>query len=124
MASYSNSSRSTATSLVIINNANRIEFDTVYVVSMILSAISYLHRIGIMHRDLKPENILIELNSTNEHVATLKIVDFGLSLVVEPGAKITDACGTPAYVAPEVLNKQGYGLQVDMWSLGVITFLL
>ena len=77
-----------------------------------------------MHRDLKPENILAELDNEGEHIITVKLADFGLALVIEPGNTIFDACGTPAYVAPEVLKKQGYTDQIDMWGLGVITFLL
>ncbi len=77
-----------------------------------------------MHRDIKPENILIELDNEEEHIVTVKLVDFGLALVLEPGHTVNDACGTPAYVAPEVLKKHGYTHQVDLWSLGVISFLL
>ena len=91
---------------------------------LLLQALEYLHRRGIVHRDLKPENILLELDNTQEHIVTLKLIDFGLSIVLEPNTLAFEPCGTPAYVAPEVLKKQGYNQQADMWSLGVLAFFL
>jgi serine/threonine protein kinase len=61
-----------------------------------------------VHRDLKPENILIEKDLRTEEVTQIKVTDFGLSKIVVPDEVMTDSCGTPAYVAPEVLLKQGY----------------
>ena len=72
-----------------------------------------------MHRDLKPENILC-----GEELEDLKIADFGLSKMVLPKEKMDSACGTLSYVAPEVLTMQGYGREADLWSVGVIMFLL
>jgi carbon catabolite-derepressing protein kinase len=63
---------------------------------------------GIVHRDLKPENILVEETPVNHQVAKVKITDFGLSKIMLPGELMYDSCGTPAYVAPEVLSKKGY----------------
>jgi serine/threonine protein kinase len=63
---------------------------------------------GIVHRDLKPENILIECDETTNEVQHIKITDFGLSKIITPGEQMLDSCGTPAYVAPEVLTKKGY----------------
>ena len=80
---------------------------------------AYLHDLGIVHRDLKPENILC-----GENLEDLKIADFGLSKMVLPTEKMDAACGTLSYVAPEVLTKQGYGKEADLWSIGVILFLL
>ena len=100
------------------------ESEVVYIIYFMLSAIQYLHGLGVMHRDLKPENVLVELNEEKTNVVIVKLADFGLSTIVEPGACIYDACGTPAYVAPEVLRRKGYSLEVDLWSLGVIAFLL
>jgi serine/threonine protein kinase len=54
----------------------------------------------------------------------VKLVDFGLSIVLPPGSTVTHACGTPLYMAPEIFEKTGYNEQVDMWSLGVLTFML
>ena len=78
----------------------------------------------MVHRDLKPENILIEKNPMNEEVVRLKVTDFGLSKIAVPGQIMFESCGTPAYVAPEVLHKKGYMKEVDMWSAGVIMYTL
>jgi len=77
---------------------------------------------GIVHRDLKPENILVQLNDTDNTVKKTKITDFGLSKIITPGDVMEESCGTPAYVAPEVLIKNGYSDEVDIWSMGVILY--
>eukprot|EP00727_Mastigamoeba_balamuthi_P012725 m51a1_g8075 FHA domain-containing protein (528) ;mRNA; r:186748-188806 len=81
-------------------------------------AIKYLHAQGISHRDLKPENILLAAKDSN----TIKISDFGLSRVIDEGKFMQTMCGTPQYVAPEVLSGIGYSPAVDLWSAGVIIF--
>lgn len=85
------------------------------------TAIFYLQSFGVAHRDLKPENILMS-DDTNE--AKCKIVDFGLSRFIGPNQTSTDPFGTLSYVAPEVLQGKPHNNQVDVWSLGVITYLL
>ena len=87
----------------------------------IATALYYLHSYGVAHRDLKPENILM---ATNDDDADLKIVDFGLSKIIGPNETSLDPFGTLSYVAPEVLLQKPYGKEVDLWSLGVITYLL
>ena len=87
----------------------------------IATAIYYLHAFGVAHRDLKPENILMASDSDD---AELKIVDFGLSKIIGPNESSLDPFGTLSYVAPEVLLSKPYGKEVDLWSLGVITYLL
>lgn len=89
----------------------------------IVEAIQYLQTSGVAHRDLKPENILIEKDPQDE-VTQIKITDFGLSKIVGPNEIMMESCGTPAYVAPEVLLKKGYKKQVDIWSAGVIYYTL
>jgi serine/threonine protein kinase len=85
------------------------------------TAIFYLHSFGIAHRDLKPENILMTEEGDNTEV---KIVDFGLSKIVGPNETSKDPFGTLSYVAPEVLLQKPYGKEVDIFSLGVIFFMM
>ncbi|KAM1088509.1 CBL-interacting serine/threonine-protein kinase 5-like [Malus sylvestris] len=88
----------------------------------LISAVDFCHSRGVSHRDLKPENLLIDENED------LKISDFGLSSLPEQlrnDGLLHTQCGTPAYVAPEVLRKKGYdGSKADLWSCGVVLFVL
>ncbi|CAD8135986.1 unnamed protein product [Paramecium pentaurelia] len=86
----------------------------------ILSAVMYCHEQKIVHRDLKPENILFVNDSST---STLKIIDFGTSRKYDPSKKMTKKLGTPYYIAPEVL-KQDYNEKCDIWSCGVILYIL
>ena len=85
------------------------------------AAVYYIHSYGIAHRDLKPENVLMTSNDEN---ADLRILDFGLSKIIGPDEKCSEPYGTLSYVAPEVLLDYPYGKEVDLWSLGVITYLM
>ncbi|NXS73833.1 CHK2 kinase, partial [Pandion haliaetus] len=81
-----------------------------------------LHDNGIIHRDLKPENVLL---SSSEETCLIKITDFGQSKILGETSLMKTLCGTPTYLAPEVLNSlgtAGYSRAVDCWSLGVILF--
>ncbi|OAY24962.1 CBL-interacting serine/threonine-protein kinase 12 [Manihot esculenta] len=88
----------------------------------LISAVSFCHARGVFHRDLKPENLLLDENGD------LKVSDFGLSAVsdqIRQDGLFHTFCGTPAYVAPEVLARKGYdAAKVDIWSCGVILFVL
>ncbi|KAI4332543.1 hypothetical protein L6164_017444 [Bauhinia variegata] len=88
----------------------------------LISAVGFCHARGVYHRDLKPENLLLDENGN------LKVSDFGLSAVsdqIRQDGLFHTFCGTPAYVAPEVLGRKGYdGVKVDLWSCGVILFVL
>jgi len=105
----------------IVELGNYTEKDAAILVTKMVSAISYLHDNGIVHRDLKPENLLLK---DDENISEVKIADFGLSKIVSPKIMMQTACGTPGYVAPEVLQATGYDKEVDMWSIGVITYIL
>ncbi|KAJ7945277.1 protein kinase family protein [Quillaja saponaria] len=83
------------------------------------AGLKVLHSHHIIHRDLKPENILL---SSSEGDAVLKIADFGLSRTVHPGDYAETVCGSPPYMAPEVLQFQRYDEKADMWSVGAILF--
>ncbi|KAG0347894.1 hypothetical protein BG004_006613 [Podila humilis] len=98
------------------------EGDAARLVHQILLGVAYLHEREIVHRDLKPENLLF--SDKGEH-ARLMITDFGLSKVLTDQHNVLmTACGTPGYVAPEVLEQIGHGKPVDMWSVGVIAYTL
>ncbi|KAG9264627.1 serine/threonine-protein kinase DCLK1 isoform X1 [Astyanax mexicanus] len=84
------------------------------------SAIKYLHSLNIVHRDIKPENLLVYEHQDGSK--SLKLGDFGLATVVD--GPLYTVCGTPTYVAPEIITESGYGLKVDIWAAGVITYIL
>ncbi|XP_048052636.1 serine/threonine-protein kinase DCLK2 isoform X7 [Megalobrama amblycephala] len=96
------------------------ERDASVMVFDLAAALKYLHRMCIVHRDIKPENLLVceYPNGTK----SLKLGDFGLATVVE--GPLYTVCGTPTYVAPEIIAESGYGLKVDIWAAGVITYIL
>ncbi|KAJ3669945.1 hypothetical protein LUZ60_010269 [Juncus effusus] len=87
---------------------------------VIVGVVELCHSMGVMHRDLKPENFLF-VDQSEE--APLKTIDFGLSIFFQPGQSFIDVVGSPYYVAPEVLRKK-YGPEADVWSAGVIIYIL
>ena len=89
----------------------------------IVDAVRYCHSLGIVHRDLKPENLLY---ANGEDNALIKVSDFGLAkfLIPKTQEKLFTACGTPSYVAPEIISSLGYDNKVDCWSLGVILYVM
>lgn len=91
------------------------------IIHSLATAVYYLHKYGIVHRDLKPENIMMTDKTANSDV---KIVDFGLAKILGPSQTCTEVYGTLAYIAPEVLQNKPYGMAVDIWSLGIITYFL
>jgi len=105
----------------IVEKGSYTESEASQLVRKIVSAVDYLHNLNIVHRDLKPENLLLKRADNDLEIA---IADFGLSKIVGQQMMMQTACGTPSYVAPEVLNASGYGKEVDMWSIGVITYIL
>ncbi|XP_058047358.1 calcium/calmodulin-dependent protein kinase type 1D isoform X1 [Ahaetulla prasina] len=97
------------------------EKDASTLIRQVLDAVYYLHRMGIVHRDLKPENLLYY---SQDEDSKIMISDFGLSKMEGKGAVMSTACGTPGYVAPEVLAQKPYSKAVDCWSIGVIAYIL
>ncbi|XP_027925898.1 CDPK-related kinase 1-like isoform X2 [Vigna unguiculata] len=95
------------------------EEDARTVMIQILSVVAFCHLQGVVHRDLKPENFLY----ISEENSTLKVIDFGLSDYVKPDERLNDIVGSAYYVAPEVLHRS-YGTEADMWSIGVIAYIL
>ena len=86
----------------------------------ITHGVKHLHSFGIIHRDLKPENILFKNNETHEPV----IVDLGLATLESEHEFLFPRCGTPGYVAPEILKKKSYGKKVDVFSAGIILYVI
>lgn len=95
-------------------NENSVRF----FIAQIALAFGYLHEQKIMHRDLKPENVLLD----EEGNACL--ADFGLARFVNSSDndQSNSFCGTPEYIAPEIIERKGYGMAVDWWTLGVLTY--
>ena len=100
------------------NNDHFNENKTRFYIAEIVLAIDHLHKNNILYRDLKPENILLD------ELGHIKLTDFGLSKIMNniEKDKTYTICGTPIYVAPEVLTGQGYNKLVDWWSLGVLLY--
>jgi serine/threonine protein kinase len=96
------------------------EMDARGLVRILLDALAYLHNRNIAHRDLKPENLLLK-SPYNDF--DIKLADFGFAKKVS-GKSLDTQCGTPGYVAPEILKGNKYGTAVDMWSCGVIVYIL
>lgn len=85
------------------------------------TAVFYIHSYGIIHRDLKPENVLMTNDSDHSDI---RILDFGLSKILGPDETSTEPYGTLCYCAPEVLKEEPYNKAIDLWSIGIITYLL
>ncbi|KAF5284348.1 hypothetical protein FQR65_LT13594 [Abscondita terminalis] len=104
----------------IVEKGSYTEKDASGLIRQVLEAVDYMHEQGVVHRDLKPENLLYYSPDENSKIM---ISDFGLSKMEDSGIMAT-ACGTPGYVAPEVLAQKPYGKAVDVWSIGVISYIL
>nr|XP_018916976.1 PREDICTED: calcium/calmodulin-dependent protein kinase type 1-like isoform X2 [Bemisia tabaci] len=104
----------------IVEKGSYTEKDASDLIRQVLEAVDYMHEQGVVHRDLKPENLLYYSPAEDSKIM---ISDFGLSKMEDSGIMAT-ACGTPGYVAPEVLAQKPYGKAVDVWSIGVISYIL
>ena len=91
------------------------------IIHKLCTAVYFLHQYGIVHRDLKPENILM---TDDTDTADIRLVDFGLGKIIGPGETCTEPFGTFSYVAPEVLQEKPYNFKVDLFAIGIITYLL
>lgn len=102
--------------------------DTCVMMRDVLDAVAYIHRQGIVHRDLKPENLFVRGKAPFEPPYDLVVADFGVAVYINrPDGSTTNLngiCGSPGYTAPEVYRKESYGKSVDIWAIGVITFVL
>ncbi|KAL0365816.1 UNVERIFIED_CONTAM: Calcium-dependent protein kinase [Sesamum radiatum] len=104
----------------IVQRGHYTEKKAAHLMKTIVGVVEACHSLGVMHRDLKPENFLFD---TPDEDAKLKATDFGLSVFYKPGQYLSDVVGSPYYVAPEVLHKF-YGPEADVWSAGVILYIL
>jgi len=105
----------------IVSKTNYTEAEARDLVKTFLETMAYLHEQGIVHRDLKPENLLL---CSNDDDSNIKVADFGFAKRISELANKEVACGTPGYVAPEILCGIKYGAEVDVWSIGVICYVL
>jgi len=103
----------------VVDRGHFSERDAADTVWNMLLALNYIHSHGVVHRDVKLENFMYQKKDSN----AIKLIDFGFAKVWEPKTRLAASCGTLSYVAPEVLNKS-YTSQCDMWSLGVVVFIL
>jgi len=104
----------------IVEAGNFSEKKAAQIFGKMVEVVQHCHELGVMHRDLKPENFLLTSKGDN---GELKLTDYGLGVFFKPGERFRDLVGSPYYVAPEVLRKN-YSHEADMWSLGVILYIL
>ena len=108
------------------------EDDAANCINQVLLGVEYIHSENVLHRDLKPENLLLDIsndpnapNGNKKIIKNIKIADFGLAVKLNNDDEMTKGiAGTPDYTAPEVLKEQYYGKKIDVWSCGVILYIL
>ncbi|KAK6936626.1 Protein kinase domain [Dillenia turbinata] len=105
---------------IVMEGGRYMEEDAKAIFVQILSVVAFCHLQGVVHRDLKPENFLF---TTKDEDAPMKIIDFGLSDFIRPDQRLNDIVGSAYYVAPEVLHRS-YSVEADIWSIGVIAYIL
>ena len=101
-----------------INKMNKIPEELAKIIfRQLITSLQFIHSNNIVHRDIKPDNILLDLDNT------IKLCDFGVSKIIPPGQLINDSCGTPAFIAPEILLDSPYNpYMTDIWSSGVVLY--
>lgn len=92
------------------------EEQTKFIIGQVVLALEYLNYLDILHRDIKPENIIVDF------MGYLKLVDFGFSIRMDQKKRTFSFCGTPDYLAPEMITGSGYGKTIDWWGLGVLSY--
>ncbi|EME30207.1 Calcium/calmodulin-dependent protein kinase type 1 [Galdieria sulphuraria] len=106
----------------IVQRGHFSEKDASAIASCMISSVAHCHSKHVVHRDLKPENFVFE---SHAYDAKLKLIDFGLAAIMaSPASTFRTICGSPSYVAPEILYQKPYTYKVDIWSLGVIIYIL
>ncbi len=101
----------------ILRDKNRFSDDHAkFYAACVVQGLGYLHSIGFVYRDLKPENLLLD------HLGYLKITDMGFAKLLKPGERTYTLCGTPEYLAPEIISSKGHNKSVDWWCLGILIY--
>ena len=100
----------------IVNRGKFSESDASLLMKLVLGSINYFHQNHIVHRDLKLENILVDMDGY------LKIIDFGLAKMLDSGSMTRTYCGTPEYLAPEMILQSGHNFSIDWWALGILIY--
>lgn len=111
----------------VIEKSNLKESEASAIIKQVTLALYFMHNKGIIHRDLKPENVMLRhmpSKSGKRSKPFIKIIDFGMSKALSPGRNAQSCLGTPGYMAPEVLEHKDYTSAVDMYSLGVVSYIL
>lgn len=105
---------------VVADDFTLTEKDCILFMRQICEGVAYMHSQNIVHLDLKPENIMCHTRTSHE----IKIIDFGLAQKLNPDAPTRVLFGTPEFIPPEIINYEPIGVESDMWSLGVICYVL
>ena len=110
----------------VIEKSNLKESEASAIIKQVTLALHFMHEKGIIHRDLKPENVMLRNSpdANGKNKPFIKIIDFGMSKALSPGRNAQSCLGTPGYMAPEVLEHKDYTSAVDMYSLGVVSYIL
>ena len=108
---------------VVISNGRFSESETATAMRALFNAVAHLHTQNILHRDLKPENILVRFGQKSQLIG-LKVIDFGVAISNKTSPYSFDKVGSPLYLAPEVINNNRYYDKTDIWSCGVIMYIL
>ena len=95
-------------------------FQASFFIKQILLGVQHLHNHNVAHLDLKPENVML----LGDNSRIIKLIDFGLSRKILPGSEVREMLGTPEFVSPEVVNYEPLSLNTDLWSIGVITYIM
>ncbi|KAJ0252530.1 EF-hand domain-containing protein [Hirschfeldia incana] len=106
----------------IVDHGYYSEKDAAGIFKSVMNAVQICHSMNVVHRDLKPENFLF--SSEDKESAELKAIDFGCSVFIKEGVELKERVGSLFYIAPEVLREESYGKEIDIWSAGVILYIL